>query len=60
MSSFCEKSYLNRIHLTTRPTLDCRGLTEIHKAQHRAIPFENFDVVLGKSIELDHDSLVQN
>lgn len=59
MVTFCEESYLNRIHLASRPSLNSIGLKEIHNAQHRAIPFENFDVALGQPIEVTHDALVK-
>ncbi|EMW7169958.1 arylamine N-acetyltransferase [Vibrio fluvialis] len=45
--------YFERIGLSDTPTLDERGLRLLHQNQHRSIPFENFDVVSGKGIDLD-------
>lgn len=54
MSSFEFSSYeyLQRINLDTEisPSLEC--LEKLHIAQHRAIPFENFDIALGRPIDL--------
>ncbi len=45
--------YLERIGLNFVPTPDKKGLIALHKAQFFSIPFENFDIQLGKSINLD-------
>lgn len=45
--------YLERIGLDFVPTPDENGLIELHKAQFFSIPFENFDIQLGKSINLN-------
>ena len=49
---FSSNEYLQRINLDTEisPTLEC--LEKLHSAQHRSIPFENFDIALGRSIDL--------
>ena len=51
------KEYLQRINLAidVEPTLEC--LRELHKAQHRTIPFENFDIALGREIDLSADAI---
>ena len=40
-------AYLDRIGLTS-VTPDLAGLTQLQQAQMRAIPFENFDPLLGR------------
>lgn len=49
--------YLSRIRhsLDVGPTLEC--LRSLHRAQHYAIPFENFDIQLDRSIDLALDTL---
>ncbi|MCB1051631.1 MAG: arylamine N-acetyltransferase [Acidobacteria bacterium] len=49
--------YLKRIGLGSEPSLDLAGLTQLHNAQFKAIPFENLDIQLGRSIQLDPESL---
>ena len=45
-------AYLDRIGLTS-VTPDLAGLTQLQQAQMRAIPFENFDPLLGRIPKLD-------
>ena len=54
---FNSSEYLERINLDTEinPDLDC--LKKIHRAQHRAIPFENFDIALGRKIDLSPETV---
>ena len=46
-------AYLQRIHLPARPTLDAAGLHRIQHAHRLAIPFENLDIWLGRTIAID-------
>lgn len=45
--------YLQRIGLKKPPVVNKTGLTELHHAQFFHIPFENFDIQMGKSINVD-------
>lgn len=46
-------AYLARIGLPARPTLDAAGLQALHRAHRLAIPFENLDVALGRTVAID-------
>lgn len=50
---FSSDAYLDRIRFSgnVRPTADC--LEAIHRAQAHTIPFENFDILLGRGISLE-------
>ena len=49
--------YLGRLNYSgaVRPTED--GLEGLHRAQFYSIPFENFDILLGRSIRLEPEKL---
>jgi len=46
-------AYLSRIGLGVRPAADTAGLASVQCAHRLSIPFENFDVLLGRGISLD-------
>lgn len=48
-------SYLARIALPSRVTVDADGLARLQWAHRLAIPFENLDVRLGRPIAIDSD-----
>lgn len=50
-------AYLTRISLAAAPPVDEDGLRALHRGQSLAMPFENFDVLLGRAIALDVGSL---
>jgi len=50
--------YLKRIGLSSNPGPDEDGLCLIHSAQAFAIPFENFDIHLGRPISLSPKDLI--
>jgi len=50
-------AYLARIGLPGPPRADAGGLSALHRAHATHIPFENLDILLGRSIKLDLDSL---
>ncbi len=50
--------YLERIGLSGPPRPDEDGLKDLHAAQAFSIPFENFDIHLGRAICLEPDGLV--
>ena len=50
-------SYLTRIGHTGAVTLDLAGLSAIHKAHQRTVPFENLDILARISLSLDHEAL---
>ncbi|HTQ13975.1 MAG TPA: arylamine N-acetyltransferase [Rhizomicrobium sp.] len=43
-------AYLDRIGFSGRPARDLAGLTALHRAHLRAIPYENIDVQLGRKV----------
>lgn len=45
--------YLARIGLSEAPAPDAAGLALLQRAHRLAIPFENFDVLLGRGIAID-------
>lgn len=51
--SFDLDSYLARIRLPARPTVDGYGLVALQRAHRLSIPFENIDVALGRGIAID-------
>lgn len=58
MSEFSSQQYLARVGLNAAPEASVDGLRAIHQAQHRSIPFENFDVALGRGIDLSAETLM--
>lgn len=50
--SFSPDAYLQRIGLTHSVEPDEQGLEQLHRAQGFSIPFENFDILLGRGISL--------
>ena len=50
-------AYLERIGLAGAPAADLDALRALHRAHHAAIPFENVDIVLGRSVEVDLESV---
>lgn len=55
--SFDLAAYLERIRLPLAPTADAEGLAMLQRAHRLAIPFENLDVILGRGIRIDSDSV---
>ncbi|MEN3975547.1 arylamine N-acetyltransferase [Emcibacter sp. SYSU 3D8] len=53
MTEFDTEAYLKRIGLAAAPTPSVDGLRSLQRAQPLAIPFENFDILLGRGISLD-------
>lgn len=52
MSGFDRDAWLARIGLAAPPAADEEGLAAAMRAQLAAIPFENFDILLGRRIDL--------
>jgi N-hydroxyarylamine O-acetyltransferase len=50
-------AYLDRIALAAPPAATAAGLADLHLAHAMHIPFENLDVLLGRPIRLDLESL---
>ncbi len=50
---FDSEAYLNRINFSGAMDLSVDSLARLHHAQFYAIPFENFDILLGRGIDLD-------
>jgi len=57
VSDFDLDAYLLRVGLPARVTVDAAGLSRLQLAHRQAIPFENFDVVLGRPIAVDGPSV---
>lgn len=56
---FDKEKYLQRINLHKEIAPDFEDLQQLHRSQHTSIPFENFDIILGKKIEIDPQSVFQ-
>lgn len=56
--SFPIEAYLDRIGIPAKPAADVDGLRAIHRAQAFSVPFENFDIHLGRPLSLDPAALV--
>ena len=50
---FDREAYLKRINYKNDLTVSIECLRQLHYAQLFTIPFENFDIVLGKGIDLE-------
>lgn len=46
-------AYFDRINYSGRTEPTFNTLTKLHQAQFNAIPFENFDILLGRNVDLD-------
>lgn len=57
--TFNKEEYLRRINFDGKVSLNFECLKSIHHAQHTSIPFENFDICLGRGINLAPESIVQ-
>jgi len=51
------QAYLARIGLKEAPPPTAEGLAELQRAHRLAIPFENLDVILGRGIAIDSESV---
>jgi len=51
--------YLNRIGLSGPVSLNLAGLTRLHQAHQRSVPFENLDVLAGRPISLEREALFE-
>ena len=51
--------YLERIGLGSMVSADEAGLEELHRAQVYSIPFENFNIILGRGVSLDPRDLLR-
>jgi N-hydroxyarylamine O-acetyltransferase len=58
MTDFPLSQYLARIGLNTAPEPDESGLRQVHLAQAYSIPFEDFDIHLGRGISLNPKDLI--
>ena len=56
---FNKQEYLKRINFDGELSVNFESLNSLHRAQHLAIPFENFDICLGRSIQTDPESIFQ-
>jgi len=59
MFEFDVPAYLQRVGLDTTPMVSEEGLIQMHRAQAFSIPFENFDIQLGKTIDLSPRALFE-
>jgi N-hydroxyarylamine O-acetyltransferase len=50
-------AYLGRVGLPGAPATDVEGLHRLHTAQFFTIPFENFDVLEGRGVDLEPDAV---
>lgn len=52
------KAYLNKIGVTQQLDVSVDTLFVLHNAQHRRLPFENFDIALGKGISTSEQDII--
>ena len=57
MTTFDTHAYLDRVGLSAAPAPTLAGLEALHRAQALAIPFENFDILLGRGISLEPEAV---
>jgi N-hydroxyarylamine O-acetyltransferase len=57
MTAFNFSEYSKRIGYSGSAAPDLATLTALHRAHIRAIPFENLDIQMGRTIKLDPDAL---
>jgi N-hydroxyarylamine O-acetyltransferase len=57
MNHFPLTQYLDRIGLTETPGINTDGLQKLHSAQAFSVPFENLDILLGRTIALAPERL---
>ncbi|USD43076.1 arylamine N-acetyltransferase [Vibrio sp. SCSIO 43135] len=50
-------AYLEKVGLTHKPSVTMTGLLDLHRAQLLTIPFENFDIALGRGVSLRKEDL---
>lgn len=55
--SFCLESYFKRINYHGPCSATLETLKQLHQAHTYAIPFENLDVLLGRTIKIDDDNV---
>ena len=58
MNHFPLSQYLDRIGLAELPGVNGEGLQKLHAAQAFSVPFENLDILLGRTIALTPEHLV--
>ena len=56
--AFDREAYLNRIGLDGAVSPTETGLETLHRAQVFTLPFENFDIHLGRGISLEPDRII--
>lgn len=54
---FSIEAYLDRVGLDAAVSCSEQGLEALHRAQVYAVPFENFDIMLGRGVNLDPQAL---
>ncbi|GAA4669232.1 arylamine N-acetyltransferase family protein [Gordonia humi] len=62
MSTWCVSdldlpSYLSKIGFTGEPAADLTTLRALHRSHTTSIPFENLDIMLGRNVRLDLETL---
>jgi N-hydroxyarylamine O-acetyltransferase len=58
MSAFAEQDYLARLGYSGKLGVTEDTLEAVHRAQAYTIPFENFDILLGRGIDLAPEAIV--
>jgi N-hydroxyarylamine O-acetyltransferase len=56
---FDKEAYLDRLDLPTEVAVSEEGLEQLHRAHVYSIPFENFDILLGKCLNLSTEALFE-
>lgn len=56
---FDKQEYLTKINFGGNISVSFDCLKSLHRAQHLSIPFENFDICLGRSVPIDPESIFE-
>ena len=51
------EAYLNRVACSDAPMATEEGLESLQRAQLSTIPFENFDILLGRGISVEPEAI---
>lgn len=57
MTAFNRQAYFQRLDYTGPTAPDLTTLKALHRAQLYTLPFENFDILTGRGVDLDPDAL---
>ncbi len=53
------QDYFDKLGIREQIKPTVAGMTSLHRAQHRTLPFENLDVYVGKAVKLDIEAIFE-